>query len=149
MCRPSVLVSRAATDTSRSASEAWATSSTGSGRGHPDRTDPGAWAFDLAFAEFDRLVHEVPADGWYTRSGCPEWTLRDLANQVTVGSLLGVPLRRDRWSPPRVRPRHTPRPHPGWDPGCLRRRCLPLSFPDTWFKPYSKASSIPRSGVPE
>ncbi|EST39515.1 hypothetical protein N566_01525 [Streptomycetaceae bacterium MP113-05] len=40
-------------------------------------------AFDTAYAEWDRLVHEVGTEQWHSATPCAEWSVRDLVNHVT------------------------------------------------------------------
>lgn len=47
-------------------------------------------AFDAAFEEWDRLVHEVTEQQWDDPTPCAEWTVRDLVNHL-VGEHLWAP----------------------------------------------------------
>ncbi|MGH3312449.1 MAG: TIGR03086 family metal-binding protein [Streptomyces sp.] len=48
-------------------------------------------AFDTAFKEWDRLVHEVAEEQWEDPTPCAEWNVRDLVNHL-VGEHLWAPL---------------------------------------------------------
>lgn len=48
-------------------------------------------AFDTAFTEFDRLVHDAGGDQWDDPTPCTEWTVKDLVNHL-VGEHLWAPL---------------------------------------------------------
>ncbi|OEV04949.1 TIGR03086 family metal-binding protein [Streptomyces oceani] len=39
-------------------------------------------AFDTAFGEFDRLVHEVRDDQWHAATPCADWSVRELVNHL-------------------------------------------------------------------
>lgn len=39
-------------------------------------------AFDTAFTEFDRLVHETDGERWDDPTPCTEWTVKDLVNHL-------------------------------------------------------------------
>jgi len=47
-------------------------------------------AFDAAFREWDRLVHEVTEQQWTESTPCAEWNVRDLVNHL-VGEHLWAP----------------------------------------------------------
>lgn len=47
-------------------------------------------AFDAAFTEWDRLVHEVRDDQWENPTPCTDWNVRDLVNHL-VGEHLWAP----------------------------------------------------------
>lgn len=47
-------------------------------------------AFDAAFAEWDRLVHEVRDEQWENPTPCTDWNVRDLVNHL-VGEHLWAP----------------------------------------------------------
>lgn len=40
-------------------------------------------AFDTAYVEWDRLVHEVGTEQWHAATPCAEWSVRDLVNHLT------------------------------------------------------------------
>jgi uncharacterized protein (TIGR03086 family) len=40
-------------------------------------------AFDTAYAEWDRLVHEVRTEQWHAATPCEDWSVRDLVNHLT------------------------------------------------------------------
>lgn len=40
-------------------------------------------AFDTAYAEWDRLVHEVGTEQWHAGTPCEDWSVRDLVNHLT------------------------------------------------------------------
>ncbi len=40
-------------------------------------------AFDTAFAEWDRLVHEIGTEQWHSATPCADWSVRDLVNHLT------------------------------------------------------------------
>jgi uncharacterized protein (TIGR03086 family) len=40
-------------------------------------------AFDTAYVEWDRLVHEVGTEQWHTATPCTDWSVRDLVNHLT------------------------------------------------------------------
>lgn len=47
-------------------------------------------AFDTAYADWDRLVHQVGTEQWHAGTPCTDWSVRDLVNHL-VGEHLWAP----------------------------------------------------------